>query len=601
MDRHETLRLFAEGRHMEVVPKGRDEHLTWRMEVLDLCRLAPGGEDEGRAWRGLMWGVSRRDVIFWLNTFVWIHEPMYTGALVPFNTWGYQDETVRAIGAAIGKEDIGLVKSRDMGASWMILAVLLHRWMFYDMQNFMVASRKEELVDSPEDPSTLFWKLDCMINNLPEWMKPRVMRQKLLLANKGNRSVFTGESTNNDLSRAGRLTALMLDEFGSVKNGREVLSASQASTLCRIFVGTPKGSNNAFYDIMHNENLKKIELHWSQHPLKNVGMRDDPNEKRGKWSPWFEKEKKRAGHPVEIAQELEMDWGGSDYQFFREPDMQMIREKYIRAPMIVGELGVEDRVEDRFVEQEHGRFRIWSCVGEDGIPVHTRRYVVGGDIGLGTGASNSVLVVVDCTSKEKVLEFASPNISPQDLAKLAIKLCNLFRTETETELTPAKLIWEANGPGRTFGKEVWEQGFRNVYYRENEKSVRGSIADMVPGWYSTVADKMVVLTEYRSAMLDGSFIERSKLALDECLEYVYDFNGGVVFSRSRSKDDPTKARENHGDRVIATALAFKLSKSKQDAIAVPKETAPKDSMGWRREQGRRDGVLAGRDTLGDGW
>ena len=34
--------------------------------------------------------------------------------------------------------------------------------------------------------------------------------------------------------------------------------------------------------------------------------------------------------------------------------------------------------------------------------------------------------------------------------------------------------------------------------------------------------------------------------------------GGIGHSHSRNSNDPTKARENHGDRVIADAVAWKV-------------------------------------------
>jgi len=53
--------------------------------------------------------------------------------------------------------------------------------------------------------------------------------------------------------------------------------------------------------------------------------------------------------------------------------------------------------------------------------------VVAVDISAGTGASNSVIVVGDKKTGEKVAEFASPYLKPHELAKLAVAIGKWFK------------------------------------------------------------------------------------------------------------------------------------------------------------------------------
>tara|TARA_Y100001938_G_C7947264_1_gene357396 strand:- start:230 stop:733 length:504 start_codon:yes stop_codon:yes gene_type:complete len=130
----------------------------------------------------------------------------------------------------------------------------------------------------------------------------------------------------------------------------------------------------------------------------------------------------------------------------------------------------------------------------------------------------------------------------------------MFRGKSETG---AYLIWEANGPGRIFGDVVMEVGYGHIYYRRNDKSVSAKTSD-IPGWYSTKEEKIALLGNYRRLLSNGKFINRSREALKECLEYVFTQAGGVAHSRSRHSADPSGAKDNHGDRVIADSLAAKL-------------------------------------------
>ena len=77
-----------------------------------------------------------------------------------------------------------------------------------------------------------------------------------------------------------------------------------------------------------------------------------------------------------------------------------------------------------------------------------------------------------------------------------------------------------------------------------------------PGWFSTKEGKLSLLGDYRKALASGEFINRSYQAIREAREYVFTATGSVEHARSINTVDPTGARENHGDRVIADALVL---------------------------------------------
>ena len=63
----------------------------------------------------------------------------------------------------------------------------------------------------------------------------------------------------------------MLDEFAAVDQGHRVLSATRDATACRVFNSTHEGTSTAYYDLTRGS-IKKLRLHWSQHPLKAAGL-----------------------------------------------------------------------------------------------------------------------------------------------------------------------------------------------------------------------------------------------------------------------------------------------------------------------------------------
>jgi hypothetical protein len=146
------------------------------------------------------------------------HEAHY-----PFITWAVQDEFIGELQDAIdGGHDTLINKSRDMGASWLCLSVLHWYWQFRPPVSFLEVSRKEELVDKAGSMDSLFEKHRYLLRWQPAWLRPRRIDDKYMhLGNLDLGSAIEGESTNGDAGRGGRKTAVLLDEFAAVPNGRK--------------------------------------------------------------------------------------------------------------------------------------------------------------------------------------------------------------------------------------------------------------------------------------------------------------------------------------------------------------------------------------------
>jgi hypothetical protein len=525
-----------------------------------------------------LWIMCSRDILFYFNTFVWTYDPRKHPAQLPFITWAFQDDALLEMDAAIGSHDLVIEKSRDMGASWLCLGVFQWRWQFRELQTFLMASRKEDYVDKAGNPDSLYWKIDFILKHQPPWLQPNLVRNKLHLRNLDLDSTIDGDSTTGDLARGGRRTGILLDEFAAVEEGHAILSSTADVTRTRIFNSTPKGTGNAFYDVVQG-NTKKIRFHWIVHPEKAEGLYyDDQGLPR---SPWYDKECERRSHPMEIAQELDIDYLGSDFQFFDPVNIRRLERETVRPPNHEGEIDflMQTCEVQEFVERKGARLKLWLQLdGRGGLP-HDRQYVLGADIATGTGASNSVLVVGDRRTGEKVAEFASAHVRPEELARYAVALAKWFSDENNVG---AFMIWEANGPGRNFGDRIIDLGYRHIYYRTDERSLGKRKSD-IPGWWATRESKVALLGDYRRALEANFFINRSAPALRECLEYVYLPSGGVAHTRSATTIDPSGARDNHGDRVTGDALCWKGIKE-QTVEVKPVEERPRHCFASRRDE-----------------
>jgi len=591
------------------VPKTLRENLEYRQKVL-------ASADNLETQRTL-WTACKRDMLFFINTFCWLYEPRSsrlrgtTSNVIPFITYPYQDEAFTQMNDDLGHRDIGIEKSRDLGATWMFLTMYFWHWMFNDFSSFGIMSRTADLVDKPGKKDTLMWKLDFLLKGdggrggLPSWMQPRdVYRSMMLMENRDNGSTFEGATTTEDAFRGGRKKSIALDEFAAFPSGAdyEAQAATQHATDSRVFVSTPKGAAGAYYDVMHvPSNMLKVVMDWKMHPIRQNGLYKSedgvleildqdyefPEGYRfildGKErSPYYDTECARPGATAQsIAQELDRDYGGSEYQIFGKELYEAARDGLLR-PYTRGVFRYEaETLVPEFSETIDGPMLLWCHRSYTGQPVPTGEYVIGCDISAGLGGdytSNSAAVVVDSITGEQVAEYVTNTTPPGDFAELVISISKWFRN--------AYLIWESNGPpGMTFTRRVLDVGYPYIYFREmDQRAYRKKTRN--PGWYSNEKNKLSLLSNFATSIKTGEYCIRSELLIDECKQYIYK-DGKVVHSRSiRTRDDSAKGQA-HGDRVIAAALAWHGIK---DRPVAPKseetftEEIPQGSMAWRFQQ-----------------
>jgi len=592
------------------VPRQWTRNLEFRLDLIRMARTVPGMKET-------LLHMCSKDMCFMLAAFGWtVDQRDLEITERPFVPWDYQvdafaDLQERYEASRDGRADCRIKKSRDMGASWICLAFLMHRWMFDDNVSFLLVSRNEDYVDSPGDPSCLFWKLDYMLSRLPGFLRPDYDRTKLRLGNAQNGASIVGESTTGNVARGARFTAIMLDEFAaqeSAANGFRALAATRDATRMRIFNSTLGDPDGAYAQVLKMP-MKEIVMPWHAHPQKRAGLyrcppggtpelidggyRHPPDYKfvaDGKVrSPWYDGEEKVCANRVELAREIDMDEIGATYTFF-EPQMvsELIRE-HARPPDMVGELAHDPQTGDfdHFVERPGGRLHLWFRPDMGGLPPEHQRYAVGCDVATGTGASNTAISVGCAATGRKMAELVDPNIQPHEAGVYAVALARWFWNAT--------LIWENAGPGRNFGIAVVRTSYRNIWYERNEKTLAGvdrprpfgkAPSQRIPGWSPNNKEaRQSVYYEYRQALKERKYVNYSKAALEECLQISYGPNGIVINSASSGKQDPTGAKDNHGDRPTADALSWKAMGGSAGLPPPPPEIRP-GSLAWRIEQDR---------------
>lgn len=579
--------------YYDMVPKDVDANLRFRQSVLEY-----GGSGEAAARELAM--MCSRDILFYINTFLWLFEARDDQRpVIPFVTFEVQDEVLLAIDEAIGKHDLCMDKSRDEGATYMCMAALLRRWHFREMFAGGCVSRTEDDVDKPGDPKSLYWRLDFFLEHMPKWLLPQYKRTQMRLENLENGSTIIGASTTGNMFRGGRLAAMLIDEYAAFDAGTDykALYSTQAVTPCRLFNSTVQGTGNAYYEVREMPSIKKVILDWKRDPRKNVGLYtslggklelideaywlDDP-ERAGAYkfvldgktrSPWYDDECARTPIPQLIAQEIDRDAQASGFQFFGKEATDTHERLYARVPMQEGSLEYDPETCQplEFRDEVDGLLKLWCNLTAHGTPSRDRTYVVGADVSAGTGASNSCLTVFDTQTGEQVAEFTTPHMEPDDLAEMASAVGWWF---CDSGGAPAMIIGESNGGlDQQFHKRLIYLSYPGLFYRRDERKV-GAVVSDIPGWASSAGNKVELLKEFSRALRTSECILHSPSCIEELREYVWFPDQTVGHARSRNRIDPSGARTNHGDQVMAAALAWRVAHGQIAATEKTPEIRP---------------------------
>jgi hypothetical protein len=571
-----------------LIPSDPAANLRLRRKLLLAARADPNVR------RGLV-EACRQDVVFFVAVAGWQYNPKRPGNEVgPFIPWPAQVECLDwLVEGHVAQRDGVIEKSREEGATWLVLFVEAWLGLFHKAKKCANLSRNADAVDKSGDTDTLFWKLDYILEHVPDWMKPggEPRRIKNLIEFHGTRSQLSGQATTKAALVGGRASFALIDELGQIEADHEIVSDTADSSDARQFVSTHTGQGTAFHNLClraDEGHVRRFRLHWSMNPRKNAGLyragphgEFEPIDKSyvfppdfapvldgsptggpfpGLRSPWYDAEVVRRGgqNHRNVKLNLDVDVAGATKQFY-EPLLIRTLVKDCRDPEWEGDLHYDASAATpvELVPRPGGPLKLWFSpgAGAGGRLNHVPRYdyVVGCDPSAGTGATASCLTVFNATRGEKWAEYTNALVKPESFGKYAVAVCRLFLDADEG---PAFLVWETPGPGIVMGQTIYHEiGYRNVYLRTDEFAGEQRESD-TPGWNSTAqAGRLYIHSEYQSALRSRAFVNYSAGSLEETLAFVHEA-GSVMNPKAKKTEDASGAGANHSDHVVADALAW---------------------------------------------
>lgn len=314
------FRLYDKFRGLDVdnyINNKLDERLKFNV----LCNTNNPNFKENR---GLFYSLCKEDFNFFANNCVWIQNPRADSRKgehkeIPFLLYPYQEYAATEIIKAIEEGyDLPIEKSRDMGLSWLVMAIFVWGWHFHGW-DLLVGSQKFENVDTVGNVKSLIEKARYIIEKMPGWIRPKLIKKvhdkNGILIHPNNRATLAGESNNVGFGRSDRRKAILFDEYSSwTMTEKAAWQSCSSTTSCRIPLSTPneRGTNCYFYQVLNNAKKKQLPfltLHWCLHPVFNKGMY--VNELGQVRSPWYDNELERATDIEQAHQELDIDFDAS--------------------------------------------------------------------------------------------------------------------------------------------------------------------------------------------------------------------------------------------------------------------------------------------------
>src|SRR5690554_620144 len=191
------------------------------------------------------------------------------------------------------------VKSRDMGMSWLSIALACVLCVTHDDLVIGFGSRKEEYVDKIGSPKSLFYKARMFMSLLPPELRGGYVmgatdpHMRIKFPSTG--STIVGEA-GDGIGRGDRASIYFVDESAFLERPQLVEASLSQTTNCRIDISTPNGLANPFAERVLSGKFDTFRFHW----------RDDPR----KDDAWYAKQCDILD-PVTVAQEIDIDFSAS--------------------------------------------------------------------------------------------------------------------------------------------------------------------------------------------------------------------------------------------------------------------------------------------------
>jgi len=211
------------------------------------------------------------------DLFAWTYDPRAVGGKnIPLLGLEFQWFLFAAFVGELWLQDglpapLAVYKSRDMGATEIVLAAILFVWLFRPGCDIGIISKEGWSVDN-KTAKSLFGRIRKKIASLPKWLRPpghppakaRSSVDKLrCLVNPLNDNVIIGSTATEDPFRGDRLWRVAVDESAMIPFDDRVFDAISQVTESPLHMSTPNGSGGEFAGLVRGDTspIHEVQRH----------------------------------------------------------------------------------------------------------------------------------------------------------------------------------------------------------------------------------------------------------------------------------------------------------------------------------------------------
>ena len=428
------------------------------------------------------------DPIHFMKKYCMIQHPVR--GRIPFHLYQFQERTL----SEFDKERYNIVlKSRQTGISTLCAGYALWKMLFNNDFNALVIATKQEVAKN------LVTKVRYMNDNLPSWLKQTTIEDNKLSLRYSNGSQIKATSSSGDAGRSEALSLQVFDEAAFIDNIEDIWVSAQ-STLSTggdaIILSTPNGVGNFFHKTWvdaeeNNNSFNTIRLHWSVHPERDQGWRDEQEKLLG---------------PKGAAQECDCDFVSSGDTVIDPQLLQFYKESYCQDPL----------------EKTGFDGNLWKWE----YPDYNKGYMVVADVARGDSSDYSACHVIDIEQATQVAEYKG---------KLDTKDFGNFLVALATEYNEALLVVENANIGWAVIQQIIDRSYKNLFYMSKDlkyvdvehqmtNRYRAEERGMVAGFSTTQKTRPLIISKLDDYFREKSVTVRSHRLIDELFTFIWKGN-----------------------------------------------------------------------------
>lgn len=418
-----------------------------------------------------------------------------------FDLYDYQE---KAIDAFEEHDRIIVLKARQLGFSTSVAGYALHMALFYRDKNIVVIATKQETAKN------IITKARFAYDNLPTWLRSKVIENNKLNIKFKNGSQIKAISSSGDAGRSEAVSLLIIDEAAFIENADEIWTSAQATLATggrAIIISTPNGVGNFFHKTwektIEGENtFFPIKLTWREHP-----DRDEA---------WYEKEMQVYDERA-FRQEYEAEFLGSGNTVY-DADLVVARQQ-------------QYQIEPVHKSGFDGNLWIWD------EPNYSKPYLVVADVSRGDGEDYSAFHVFEAHSCVQVAEYKG-KIDTDNFGHMLV--------EISTKYNDAMLVIENATQGWATIQTVINRGYKNLFYMEEDPLVIEENRHITnkwnqrdkkkrPGFSTSSKNRPLIISKLGEYLRDDTVVIRSSRTYSELMTFIW--QNGKAQAQAGYNDD----------------------------------------------------------------